>query len=289
MEQVFTMLGYPSTLISDNGTQITSNYFELYLQIHNIKHQLPSLYWPQANVEFERFNKTITKTIKCARTKGRDWNEALQQFLLMYRTTPHTTTGISRAQNLFHHIPNSGLPTIKPNKTTTVNNRVASYREQNREYIDKKRFTQRKDFQIGVFRYNRTNRWLLNSWSESAKYPWTDIYYCTSEGCFVESEHAFVNRYGIIKGQFKMPRETISQNFLLILLIRLFFTQYRSKESREKSYGQISRFLSWFFNLENSTPWKWLVKSSLHDHNTAVFIVVIILTGSYFQVTASTK
>ena len=163
MEQVFTMLGYPSTLISDNGTQITSNYFELYLQIHNIKHQLTSLYWPQANVEFERFNKTITKTIKCARTKGRDWNEALQQFLLMYRTTPHTTTGISRAQNLFHHIPNSGLPTIKPNQTTTVNNRVTSYREQNREYIDKKRFTQRKDFQVGVFRYNRTNRLLLNS------------------------------------------------------------------------------------------------------------------------------
>ena len=163
MEQVFTMLGYPSTLISDNGTQITSNYFELYLQIHNIKHQLTSLYWPQANVEVERFNRTVTKTIECALTKGRDWNEALQQFLLMYRTTPHTTTGIYRAQNLFHHIPNSGLPTIKPNKTTTVNNRVTSYREQNREYIDKKRFTQRKVFQVGVFRYNRTNRWLLNS------------------------------------------------------------------------------------------------------------------------------
>ena len=57
MEQVFTMLGYPDTIVSDNGTQFTSNDFEFYLQTHNIKHQLI-------------FNRTITKTIKCILTKA---------------------------------------------------------------------------------------------------------------------------------------------------------------------------------------------------------------------------
>ena len=57
MEQVFTMLGYPDTIVSDNGTQFTSNDFEFYLQTHNIKHQLT-------------FNRTITKTIKCILTKA---------------------------------------------------------------------------------------------------------------------------------------------------------------------------------------------------------------------------
>ena len=71
------MLGYPDTLVSDNGTQFTSKDFELYLQTHNIKHQLTSLYWPQANSEVERFNRTITKTIKCALTEGREWKKAL--------------------------------------------------------------------------------------------------------------------------------------------------------------------------------------------------------------------
>ena len=56
MEKVFTMLGYPDTLVSDNGTQFTSNDFEFYLQTHNIK-QLT-------------FNRAITKTIKCILTKA---------------------------------------------------------------------------------------------------------------------------------------------------------------------------------------------------------------------------
>ena len=86
-----------------------------------MKHQLAYPYWPQANGEIERFNRTITKTIKCALTEGKDWKEALEQFLLMYRTTPHTTTGTSPAQILFHHIPNNGLPTIQPNKSTVSN------------------------------------------------------------------------------------------------------------------------------------------------------------------------
>ena len=49
----------------------------------------------------------------------------------MYRTTPHTTTGISPAQMLFQHIPNNGLPTIQPSKST-VNNRETNYREQSK-------------------------------------------------------------------------------------------------------------------------------------------------------------
>ena len=67
--------------------------------------------------------------------EGKDRKSALQQFLLMYRTTPHTTTGISHAQMLFQHIPNNGLPTFKPNKTE-INPQKASHRERNKAYID---------------------------------------------------------------------------------------------------------------------------------------------------------
>ena len=148
MEQVFTMFGYLDTLISDNDQQFTSNDFEFYLQTHNIKHQLISPYWTQTDGEVERFNRTIIKAIKCTLTENKDSKEALQQFLLMYRTTPHTTTGISPAQMLFQHIPNNGLPTIQRSKST-VNNRETNYREQSKERIDKKRFTKHKDFQIG--------------------------------------------------------------------------------------------------------------------------------------------
>ena len=149
MEPVFTMLGYPEKLVLDNGPQFTSNDFEIYLLHHNIKHQLTSPYWPQANGEVKRFNRTLTKTIKCAVGKGKDWKAALQQFLLMYHTTLHTTTGISPAQMLFQHTPNNGLPTIKQNKKSIANNCEQEYREKNKECIDKKRLTKHKDFQKG--------------------------------------------------------------------------------------------------------------------------------------------
>ena len=80
----------------------------------------------------------------------------------MYCTTPHTTTGTSPVQTLFHHIPNNGLPIIQPSKST-VSNREANYREQNKEYIDKKRFTKHKDFQIGekVNDQKQTLKWTV--------------------------------------------------------------------------------------------------------------------------------
>ena len=148
MERVFTMLGYPDKLVSDNGPQFTSNNFEIYLLAHNIEHQLTSPYWPQANGEVERFNRTLTKTVKCAMAEGKDWKSALQQFLLMYRTTPHTTTGISPAEMLFQHTPNNRLPTIKTTKHET-NPHETAYRERNKAYIDNKRATKHKEFQEG--------------------------------------------------------------------------------------------------------------------------------------------
>ena len=96
MEHVFTMLGYPNTLVSDNSPQFTSSDFEIYFLEHNIKHQLTSPYWPQANGKVERFNRTLTKTMKCVMAEGQGWKSALQQFLLIYLTTPNTTTGISK-------------------------------------------------------------------------------------------------------------------------------------------------------------------------------------------------
>ena len=71
------MFGYLDTLVSGNDQQFTSNDFEFYLQTHNIKHQLTSPYWKQADGEVERFNRTITKAIKCALTEDKDWKEAL--------------------------------------------------------------------------------------------------------------------------------------------------------------------------------------------------------------------
>ena len=91
-----TTFGYPDTLVSDNGPQFTSNDFEFYLPTNHTKHQLTSPYWPQANGEVERFNRTIMKTIKCALTEGKkDWKEALQHYINVSHNSTYNNWYIS--------------------------------------------------------------------------------------------------------------------------------------------------------------------------------------------------
>ena len=91
-------------------------------------------------------NRTISKIIKCAYTEGNDWKTALDQFLLMYRTTPHTTTGISPAAALFKHQLNNGIPTIQQaNQNQSSNKTMEDKRLKNKSYIDTKRHAKTSD------------------------------------------------------------------------------------------------------------------------------------------------
>lgn len=64
---------------------------------HGIAHRKVTPYWPQANAQVERFNRTIEKAIRGAHVEGKDWRKELYIFLLNYRATPHASTGVSPA------------------------------------------------------------------------------------------------------------------------------------------------------------------------------------------------
>ena len=57
--------------------------------------------WPQSNGHGERQNRTLLKTLKVAHVEGKDWREELQKFLLAYRSTPQTSTGVTPAFLMF--------------------------------------------------------------------------------------------------------------------------------------------------------------------------------------------
>ncbi|CAM5113000.1 unnamed protein product [Natator depressus] len=59
LSSVFSREGNPKELVSDNGSQITSLEFETFLAQRNILHRRSSLYYPQANGEIERFNRSL--------------------------------------------------------------------------------------------------------------------------------------------------------------------------------------------------------------------------------------
>ena len=84
---------------------------------------------------------------------------------------------------------------------------------------------------------------------------------------FVESEHVFVNQYGIIKGQFKMPRATISRYFHFILLIRLFFVSTDLKRVERSRTAKLTELKS----LVKSLIGRHSIKSSINLSTTSQF------------------
>ncbi|XP_061467536.1 cyclic nucleotide-binding domain-containing protein 1 [Rhineura floridana] len=83
LSAVFSQEGDPMELISDNGTQFTSVEFETFLSERNICHRRSSIYYPQANGEIERFNRSLKQSLQMAE---------LEDFLQVYRSTRHATT-----------------------------------------------------------------------------------------------------------------------------------------------------------------------------------------------------
>ena len=99
MKSCFAVHGLPEEIVTDNGR--VNEEFDSYLRDHSITHGRVTPYWPQANSEVERFNRTLEEAIRAATTEGKDWKNEINTFLLNYRATPHCTTGKSPAVLLF--------------------------------------------------------------------------------------------------------------------------------------------------------------------------------------------
>lgn len=97
LRKIFATHGLPEKIVTDNGPQFVSEEFKSYLTTHSITHRKVTPYWPQANAEVERFNRTIEKAIRTAHAEGKDWRKDIFPFLMNYRATPHGTTGVSPA------------------------------------------------------------------------------------------------------------------------------------------------------------------------------------------------
>ena len=103
----------PCSLITDNGPQFISDHFKGYLEKNGIKHSQTTSLWPQANGEIERQNPTILKRLRISKAEGRDRRSQMDDFLMMFRSTPHSTTGVSPAELLFGRDIRTKLPQLQ--------------------------------------------------------------------------------------------------------------------------------------------------------------------------------
>ena len=139
---IFVRYGYPFSLKSDNAPQFVSEEFEDFLNKHDIEHRKSPPLWPQANGEVERQNRTLLKSLKVAEVDGKRWQDELNEFLLAYRTTPHSSTGATPAYLMFGRELKTKLPELRPNKSVldeNIRDRDWNHKLTSKLYADKQR------------------------------------------------------------------------------------------------------------------------------------------------------
>lgn len=106
----------PETLVSDNGTQFTSAEFAEFCCANGIQHITTALFHPQSNGQVERFVDTFKRATKKIREGKGSMQEALDLFLLTYRSTPNPSApnGASPAEAMFGRQIRTNLELLRP-------------------------------------------------------------------------------------------------------------------------------------------------------------------------------
>ena len=123
LRSLFCRYGYPEQLVSDNGPQFTSEEFAVFMRSCGIKHIRSAPYHPATNGLAERFVQSVKQSLKASRNSGLPLSRRLCEFLLRYRTSAHTTTGVTSSSLFLKREPRTRLDLLRPDPEARVMNK----------------------------------------------------------------------------------------------------------------------------------------------------------------------
>lgn len=174
LSSLFACWGVPDTITTDNGPQFISADFASFVERRGIKHIKTALYHPQANGGVERFNQTLKNGLRAHLADGLPFTAALQNTLLHYRATPHSTTGCSPALLMLGREIQLPLDRLRPPQQQAPalrpppGNRVAQQQHRMKQRYDRVRRVKRPALTVSnwvrIRRPNRSHK-LLSFWS----------------------------------------------------------------------------------------------------------------------------
>lgn len=148
---IFARFGRPNTITADNGRQLISEELKAYCHENGIYLNYTTPYWPQQNGEVERQNRSILKRLIISQNTHKDWQKELQDFLLMYRSTPHSTTQRTPSELMFGRTIVDKLPRM--NESIMVDEELRDRdkieKEKGKQYTDKRRHAQESTIEAG--------------------------------------------------------------------------------------------------------------------------------------------
>ena len=91
---IFSRLGLPKQILSDNGQQLVSKAMSEVIEMMGIERKLSTPYHAQSNGMVDRFNGTLKNMLqKLTVDKPNSWDKLIPAVLFAFREIPNTTTG----------------------------------------------------------------------------------------------------------------------------------------------------------------------------------------------------
>lgn len=156
LRAVFARFGIPESIVTDNGPQFRAEEFQQFCHQNGIRHIQVAPYHPASNGLAERAVKTFKQGIQKFTTGT--LGDRIACFLLQYRVTPHTSTGVSPAQLLFGRRLRTRLDAIKPSLECRVEARQNQQKASHDRRARDRRFAEGDPVFVRNFRQGP--RWL---------------------------------------------------------------------------------------------------------------------------------
>lgn len=101
---VFSRVGIPKEILTNRGTNFTSQFLQQVYQLLGIKCLKTTPYHPETDGLVERFNQTLVQMLrKFVNEVGTDWDQWLPYLMFAYREVPQASTGFSPFQLMYGH------------------------------------------------------------------------------------------------------------------------------------------------------------------------------------------
>jgi transposase InsO family protein len=169
LKVIFARFGMPRTIRCDNGPQFDSEDFKTFCRQNDIYIKFSTPLWPQANGEVERQNRSLLKRLKISQAQKTNWREELLNYLTLYRTTPHSTTGCCPGKLMFRTMLRDKIPTLQfreeEGRDGEIRDRDTENKWKGKVYADKTRKSTSCELQEGdtvLMRQQKSNKLSTN-------------------------------------------------------------------------------------------------------------------------------
>jgi hypothetical protein len=158
LDEMWATYGIPEKVVHDGGPPYESHNWRRHARRMGFKSVTCTPEHPQSNGLAEKFMATVVKVTHAARAEYKDPRKELQKYLMVYRATPHSTTGKSPSEMLQNRRLRLKLPgTPKKPETPTKEARRQEEAKRNnenekdkqKEYVDRRRRAKEKEVQVG--------------------------------------------------------------------------------------------------------------------------------------------